>query len=616
MEIYDSDDSDEGSTKEVSVTENNANGLQMENHVSVKKGQIITYVDSNSGQKCVALVKGKAGKATGKNKNWFNLKYTEPETLKDAEISVDLAKVDGLECVESENNSSDLENNVMMLEDISFTKAKANELDSWKKNGVYMEQKDTGQKCISTRWICSLKETSEGIKHKARLVARGFEESQIEEIPKDSPTCDSESLRVVLAVLAQRGWKPCTMDIKTAFLQGSGIERNLFIKPPKEANCNGTVWKLQKCVYGLVDASLHWYYRVCEVFEKCGGKVSKNDPAVFFWKDDKGNIEGVLACHVDDFLWGGSKRFEQNVISKIRSSFQVGQECSSENGTFPYVGIEVSSSKGEIKLKQERYLTNIHPISVDKERTMERESELTQTEKDALQSKIGQILWIARQSRPDVIFDASNVASSFKGATVQTLIDANKVIKNLKSDNVTLKFQQLGSNDKLKIVIFSDSSLGNLSNGGTQGGHFIMLAGEDGHFSPLTWQSKRIKRVVRSTIAGETLALAEAVDNGVFLATLYMELITGTARPERFIPITCITDNHSLYEAIKSTKYVSEKRLRIEISGIKELLKSGQIKEVKWIETKCQLADCLTKKGASPMMLLRALDSGRIELAY
>ena len=28
------------------------------------------------------------------------------------------------------------------------------------------------------------------------------------------------------------------MDIKTAFLQGKSIERDVFIKPPKEANTN------------------------------------------------------------------------------------------------------------------------------------------------------------------------------------------------------------------------------------------------------------------------------------------------------------------------------------------------------------------------------------------
>ena len=72
------------------------------------------------------------------------------------------------------------------------------------------------------------------------------------------------------------------MDIKTAFLQGADINREIFVKPPPEANCVGLIWKLRKCVYGLSDASLSWYNRVKEVLEQCNVKVSKVDPAVFF----------------------------------------------------------------------------------------------------------------------------------------------------------------------------------------------------------------------------------------------------------------------------------------------------------------------------------------------
>jgi hypothetical protein len=68
-------------------------------------------------------------------------------------------------------------------------------------------------------------------------------------------------------------------------------------------------------------------------------------------------------------------------------------------------------------------------------------------------------------------------------------------------------------------LIFRDSSLGNLPDGGTQGGHFIVLTGKNGRISPITWQSKRIRRVVRSTLAAETLAMADAIDNGVFLTS-------------------------------------------------------------------------------------------------
>ena len=108
-----------------------------------------------------------------------------------------------------------------------------------------------------------------------------------------------------------------------------------------------------------------------------------------------------------------------------------------------------------------------------------------------------------------------------------------------------------------------------------------MLMREDGGFSPLCWQSKRIRRVVRSTLAGETLALGDGIDSAVFLATLYSELTTGDCTCNN-MPIVCVTDNHSLFDAVKATKSVTEKRLRLKISSIKELINSGTIQQIIW----------------------------------
>ena len=174
--------------------------------------------------------------------------------------------------------------------------AKSAELDSWKNNQVYVEKYDIGQKCISTRWICNLKETPEGIIPKARLVARGFEEFETRSLPKDSPTCATESLRLVLAVLAAKRWKPHSTDIKTAFIQGSELDRDIFIRRPAEAKVKGIVWQLQKCVYGLADASLYWYNKVREVMLQSGAKISLADPAVFYWKNYQGTVRGILSC--------------------------------------------------------------------------------------------------------------------------------------------------------------------------------------------------------------------------------------------------------------------------------------------------------------------------------
>ena len=320
----------------------------------------------------------------------------------------------------------------------------------------------------------------------------------------------------------------------------------------------------------------------------------------------KKNVTGVLACHVDDFIWGGSHMFSQSVIPQLRSKFNVGREA---HNSFSYVGVDFVSLGKKVQIHQESYIQHLQPIHLTPSRAVESTSPLTEEEREQLRSKIGQLLWVARQSRPDVMFDASNLASSLKQATVQTINEANRVVCKLKSKSVELNFQHLSNESHLKMVTFTDASFANLSDGGTQGGHLIVLMGENGHFCPISWQSKRIKRIVRSTLAGETLAMSEGIDSAIFLSTLFSELSAGN--PDCPVPIICVTDNFSLVDALRSTKCVTEKRLRLEISSIKELIQTKRVDQVLWSDTKDQLADCLTKKGASSALLLKALHEGQ-----
>jgi hypothetical protein len=59
---------------------------------------------------------------------------------------------------------------------------------------------------------------------------------------------------------------------------------------------------------------------------KTGATMSQVDPAVFNWLDEQGCVNGILACHVDDFIWGGSHLFATTVIPQIKTAFQVGRE--------------------------------------------------------------------------------------------------------------------------------------------------------------------------------------------------------------------------------------------------------------------------------------------------
>ena len=99
---------------------------------------------------------------------------------------------------------------------------------------------------------------------RARLVARGFEEDT-SRIEVDSPTVGKSTVRMVLAVAAAKHWIIKSTDIKSAFLQGNVLQRDVYIKPPKEANVSdGCVWKLSRCLYGLNDAARQFYDSVVE----------------------------------------------------------------------------------------------------------------------------------------------------------------------------------------------------------------------------------------------------------------------------------------------------------------------------------------------------------------
>ena len=579
----------------------------------LKPGQVIEFTERNTGNLSVGKIISRAGKASTKLNKWYNMEYIEPAEKAGTKLSIDLSTVD-IQDIHNDNNEQAHmtcdNDDILVVNNIQFDSAKQAELQSWIDNQVYEQLPDVGQKCITTRWVCSLKELPSGIIPKARLVARGFQDKETN-VDKDSPTCGTESVRTVLAVIAQKGWNVHTTDIKTAFLQGAEMSRTIYLRPPKEANVSGHVWKLRKCVYGLSDASLSWYKRVREVMLENGASISRVDPAVFYWTDNHSqSVQGVLAAHVDDFIWGGTVEFSENIMTRVKDSFKIGREQSQE---FDYLGIEICQKDSELFVSQNKYVENLHPIKIDKVRQSQKDSKLTDEELENLRSKAGQLLWLARQSRPEILFDVCGLESKIKTATVQQILEANKIVKKVKSDNVSLRYRYLGSDESIKIVVFTDASLGNLSDGATQGGHFIALMGENGKISPLSWQSKRLRRVVRSTLAGETLALAEGMDCAIFLATLYSELSTGLADPKN-VNISCVTDNKSLCEAIRSTKYVSERRLRLEISHIKELIKTKQIDKIIWSDTKHQLADCFTKKGASPLELLKTIERGICEL--
>ena len=67
---------------------------------------------------------------------------------------------------------------------------------------------------------------------------------------------------MIFITVASMKWKLHSLDITSVFLQGNKINRDAFVKPPREFSEVGKIWKLDRCLYGLNDAPREWYNRV------------------------------------------------------------------------------------------------------------------------------------------------------------------------------------------------------------------------------------------------------------------------------------------------------------------------------------------------------------------
>ncbi|KAL3699391.1 hypothetical protein R1sor_017413 [Riccia sorocarpa] len=142
-----------------------------------------------------------------------------------------------------------------------WSSAIAKEVDSILKNKTWeVVQLAEGRKPVMARWIFKLKtspDNSTAPVHKARLVARGFEQRMgIDFTDTYSPVIKWTTLRLVIVFATQSSWKLTHIDIKTAFLYGD-LEEEVYLVPPPGFDIpsnSGLACRLKKSLYGLKQA--------------------------------------------------------------------------------------------------------------------------------------------------------------------------------------------------------------------------------------------------------------------------------------------------------------------------------------------------------------------------
>ena len=249
--------------------------------------------------------------------------------------SFDLEKVKDLERIPTEENTS----KPGSQEEVFFVilprwqhkeerclEAKEKELKNWDDFGTFSEVQDEGQKTLGLNWILTEKVVDGKPVVKARLCVRGDLEEP-NELRTDSPTINKTNIKLFLLIAASKGWDVKTADIRCAFLQGSIIDRDIYVKPPMERRIKGVIWKMEKMAYGLIDAARGFYLELSKSLQELGCIQSTLDPALYYWNDSKQEMAGMILTHVDDVLHGsGTSEFETKVMDPLRKRFQFGAE--------------------------------------------------------------------------------------------------------------------------------------------------------------------------------------------------------------------------------------------------------------------------------------------------
>ena len=264
-------------------------------------------------------------------------------------------------------------------------------------------------------------------------------------------------------------------------------------------------------------------------------------------------------------------------------------------------------------MDQNGYLDNVNVGDLQVEREMQKNEDLNLTEQKTYRSLVGSLNWIVQGSRPDLAFALIDLSPKLNKATVEDLVQVMKIIHRAKNEFSGVFFSHLSNLDRCQLVVFADASHGNLCNGtGSCVGFVVFLCDDKGLCCPISWRCGKARRVVKSTIAAEAMALLDGMEEAIYLRQILLEMIHLSNDK---VVITCVSDHKGLVESLYSTKLVEDRRLRLDVAIMKEYMEKKNIQRVFRCASSEQLADCLTKKGADGRKLVSVLQQGKINLA-
>ena len=303
-------------------------------------------------------------------------------------------------------------------------------------------------------------------KLKARLVIAGHRDQRAGDYATEAPTATLLAHNFICFVAAQYQWRMYFADIPAAFLQGDYLPegRRVFLKSPTNyplfvrqylmskvpPGARTDLFRMKKAGFGLAESPRLWYQRFRRDIIAIGGKELQLAPGVFSFFDTEVKLWATLAVHVDDVRFICSPVAEVELWPKLKGLFTFGDWVHPEEFTKFCGRWERQLPDGTVELQMNEYARKVKdPPSRSASRAM---APLMPNEKSWIGAIIGQLNWLARQARADLLYGCSRI-QQLSGTNDPAALQELKVLVERAREPHTQVFKKLGCGmDQMRTV--------------------------------------------------------------------------------------------------------------------------------------------------------------------
>ena len=360
---------------------------------------------------------------------------------------------------------------------------------------------------------------------------------------------------------------------------------------------------------------LERYRTISEYLETQGLVKSWADPCCWLWKPAGDITEGMIAGHVDDFLFAGPKDDQRwsSIGQIIKHRFKWSDW---EEGKFVQCSVQIEATSEGFELSQPTYLDKVSETHLCPTHRREKNQPATEWERTKLRAILGALSWHAQQVSPHLSAEVGLLLSGVTVSTVDTKGRVNSLLQKAKArTDHKLKIQRVPEHVPIRLFVWADASGQNRRDGSSTQGLFVgvapltLLEGAFETVVPIAWHASKIDRVTRSHGAAE----ASAVINGEDLLHARFQYGEFMHQPNIFdvdstvnqITGCAVSDSRTAFDKLQTEELSvkgAERRTDIEVLCLKSAQRQSQVM-IRWVHSEAQLSNALTKSGAKELEL-------------